>query len=179
MFIGILSVKLKVKSYAKNHQMAVQYWDEIAAGMDLTPINEKQLRDRFKKSVISFENQQRLFFIYFLSFSRYCVISSDKIMNKAKGLVWRKKQKDQGIITKGHRGIDRDATWCKSKKKRLGILPLQFYTHFSQASRSTLLFINAQQCPQGQTLVAENLSCQRSDRLFGHGLQSRQLIHVP
>ena len=49
MFIAILSVKLKVKSYVQIHKMAVQYWDIIAQGMDLTPISEKQLRDRLKK----------------------------------------------------------------------------------------------------------------------------------
>ena len=37
------------------------------------------------------------------------------MMNKAKGPVWHKKHKQQGIIPKGLRGIDRDATWCKSK----------------------------------------------------------------
>ena len=37
------------------------------------------------------------------------------MMNKAKGPVWHKKQKDQGIIPKGLRGIDKEATWCKSK----------------------------------------------------------------
>ena len=42
------------------------------------------------------------------------MISADKMMNKAKGPVWHKKQKDQGIIPKGLRGIDKDATWCKS-----------------------------------------------------------------
>lgn len=35
-------------------------------------------------------------------------------MNKAKGPVWHKKQKDQGIIPKGLRGIDKEATWGKS-----------------------------------------------------------------
>jgi len=35
-------------------------------------------------------------------------------MNKAKGPVWHKKQKQQGIIPKGLRGIDKQATWCKS-----------------------------------------------------------------
>jgi hypothetical protein len=49
MFIAILSVKLKVKSYVKIHQMAEQYWDDIAAGMNLTPISERQLRERLKK----------------------------------------------------------------------------------------------------------------------------------
>ena len=49
MFIAILSVKLKVKSYVQIHKMAVKYWDIIAQGMDLSPISEKQLRDRLKK----------------------------------------------------------------------------------------------------------------------------------
>jgi len=49
MFIAILSVKLKVKSYVQIHKMAVKYWDIIAQGMDLTPISEKQFRDRLKK----------------------------------------------------------------------------------------------------------------------------------
>lgn len=49
MFIAILSVKLKVKSYVQIHRMAVQYWDQIAAGLDLKPISERQLRDRLKK----------------------------------------------------------------------------------------------------------------------------------
>jgi hypothetical protein len=42
------------------------------------------------------------------------VISADKMMTKAKGPVWHKKQKEKGIIPKGLRGIDREATWCKS-----------------------------------------------------------------
>ena len=49
MFIAILSVKLKIKSYVQIHKMAVKYWDIIAQGMDLSPISEKQLRDRLKK----------------------------------------------------------------------------------------------------------------------------------
>ncbi|BBO72650.1 hypothetical protein DSCW_00670 [Desulfosarcina widdelii] len=49
MFIAILSVKLKVKSYVQIHKMTVKYWDIIAQGMDLSPISEKQLRDRLKK----------------------------------------------------------------------------------------------------------------------------------
>ena len=49
MFIAVLSVKLKVKSYVQIHKMTVKYWDIIAHGMDLTPISEKQLRDRLKK----------------------------------------------------------------------------------------------------------------------------------
>lgn len=36
------------------------------------------------------------------------------MMNKAKGPVWHAKQKNQGIVPKGLRGLDKDATWCKS-----------------------------------------------------------------
>jgi hypothetical protein len=42
MFIAILSVKLKIKSYVQIHKMTVNYWDIIAQGMDLSPISEKQ-----------------------------------------------------------------------------------------------------------------------------------------
>ena len=36
------------------------------------------------------------------------------MMNRAKGPLWHKKQKDNGIIPKGLRGIDKDAKWGKS-----------------------------------------------------------------
>jgi hypothetical protein len=36
------------------------------------------------------------------------------MMNHAKGPVWHKKQKEQGIIPEGLRGLDREATWAKS-----------------------------------------------------------------
>jgi hypothetical protein len=36
------------------------------------------------------------------------------MMNRAKGPQWHKKQKDKGIIPKNLRGIDKQATWCKS-----------------------------------------------------------------
>ena len=49
MFIAILSVKLKIKTYVQIHKMAVKYWDVIAEGLDLTPISERQLRERLKK----------------------------------------------------------------------------------------------------------------------------------
>ena len=42
------------------------------------------------------------------------MISADKMMNRAKGPVWHKKQKQQGIIPKGLRGVDKEATWGKS-----------------------------------------------------------------
>ncbi len=35
-------------------------------------------------------------------------------MNKAKGPVWHKKQKDKGIVPKNLRGLDKEATWSKS-----------------------------------------------------------------
>ncbi len=49
MFIAILSVKLKIKSYVQIHKAVVQYWEVIAEGLDLTPISERQLRERLKK----------------------------------------------------------------------------------------------------------------------------------
>jgi len=49
MFIAILSVKLKIKTYVQIHKMAVKYWDVIAEGLYLTPISERQLRERLKK----------------------------------------------------------------------------------------------------------------------------------
>lgn len=39
-------------------------------------------------------------------------------MIKSKGPVWHKKQKDQGIIPKNLRGIDRDGTWSFSNADR-------------------------------------------------------------
>ena len=35
-------------------------------------------------------------------------------MNEAKGPVWHKKQKEQGTVPKKLRGLDKEATWCKS-----------------------------------------------------------------
>ena len=49
MFIAILSVKLKIKTYIQIHKMAVTYWDVIAKDLDLKPISERQLRERLKK----------------------------------------------------------------------------------------------------------------------------------
>ena len=49
MFIAILSVKLKIKSYVQIHKMTVKYWSIIAEDMDLSPISERQLRERLKK----------------------------------------------------------------------------------------------------------------------------------
>ena len=49
MFIAVMSVKLKLKTYVQIHKMAMQYWDIIAKDLDLKPISERQLRDRLKK----------------------------------------------------------------------------------------------------------------------------------
>jgi hypothetical protein len=43
------------------------------------------------------------------------VISADKMMVRALGPVWHRKQQQQGIIPKGLRGLDTDATWSCSK----------------------------------------------------------------
>ena len=49
MFIAVLSVKLKIKTYVQIHKMVMDYWDEISKNLDLKPISERQLRDRLKK----------------------------------------------------------------------------------------------------------------------------------
>lgn len=49
MFIAVLSVKCKQKTYLGIHRMALRYWETIAEGLDLEPISESQLRDRLKK----------------------------------------------------------------------------------------------------------------------------------
>ncbi len=49
MFIAILSVKCKLKSYLAIHRMSKEYWSYIAKGLHLEPVSERQLRDRLKK----------------------------------------------------------------------------------------------------------------------------------
>jgi len=49
MFIAVLSVKMKIKTYVQIHKMAIEYWDLIAKDLNLKPISERQLRDRLKK----------------------------------------------------------------------------------------------------------------------------------
>ena len=36
------------------------------------------------------------------------------MMNRAKGPIWHKKQKDKGIVPDRLRGLDKEATWCTS-----------------------------------------------------------------
>jgi len=42
-------------------------------------------------------------------------VSADKMMVKARGPVWHKKQKAQGIVPNGLHGLDRQATWSYSR----------------------------------------------------------------
>lgn len=52
-FIAILSVKCKAKTYLAIHRMTLQYWKTIIEGTnlkkDLKPISESNLRGRLKK----------------------------------------------------------------------------------------------------------------------------------
>jgi hypothetical protein len=49
MFIAVLSVKAKVKTYQGIHRLVVQYWDYLTPNPQLPPISETQLRERLKK----------------------------------------------------------------------------------------------------------------------------------
>ena len=49
MFIAILAVKCKCRTYLAIHRMVTEYWDDIAKGLNLKRISERQLRDRLKK----------------------------------------------------------------------------------------------------------------------------------
>jgi hypothetical protein len=114
MFIAILSVKLKVKTYIQIHKMALKYWDVIGEDLNIDPISERQLRDRLKKSAISLESRQRSSFSSFPDLDNDNVVSGDKMMINAEGPVRHKKHKEKGIIPNGLRGLDQQAAWCKS-----------------------------------------------------------------
>lgn len=49
LFIAILAVKAKAKSYLAIHRLTLQHWDIIAEGLKLKPIPETTLRYRLKK----------------------------------------------------------------------------------------------------------------------------------
>ena len=49
MFIAVLSVKAKVKTYQGIHRLVVQYWKVFTPDPALPPISESQLRGRLKK----------------------------------------------------------------------------------------------------------------------------------
>jgi hypothetical protein len=42
-------------------------------------------------------------------------VSADKMMIKARGPIWHQNQKKQGIVPKGLRGLDKEASWGKSR----------------------------------------------------------------
>lgn len=49
LFIAVLSVKAKVKTYQGIHRLVVRYWHLLTPEPDLPPISESQLRGRLKK----------------------------------------------------------------------------------------------------------------------------------
>jgi hypothetical protein len=51
MFIAVVSLKCKVKTYRGIHRLALQYWHIITEGIEggIKPISESQLRERLKK----------------------------------------------------------------------------------------------------------------------------------
>lgn len=49
MFIAVLAVKCREKTYLGIHRMTEKYWSPIADGLDLSVISESQLRERLKK----------------------------------------------------------------------------------------------------------------------------------
>lgn len=53
MFIAVLSVKMKIKTYVQIHKLATEYWDQIAKDLNLKPISERQLRRSLKKNLPS------------------------------------------------------------------------------------------------------------------------------
>jgi hypothetical protein len=55
-----------------------------------------------------------MWFKSFLQSTSITVVSGDKMMNKALGPVGHAKQKAQGLVPKGLRGLDKEATWGKS-----------------------------------------------------------------
>jgi hypothetical protein len=63
------------------------------------------------------ENLQRSFFRYFLNRTSVKKVSADKMMVRAKGPVWHRKQQKLNIVPKGLRGLDKQATWGFSRTK--------------------------------------------------------------
>jgi len=98
MFITILSVKAKVKTYLGIYRLALRYWDIITQGLNLKSIPESTLRDRLKKSAINLENLQVSFFRYFLEITSIKKVSADKMPIQAKGLVLYKKYKKKVLF---------------------------------------------------------------------------------
>lgn len=49
MFIAVLAVKCREKTYQGIHRMVKKYWSQISQGLDLEVISETQMRHRLKK----------------------------------------------------------------------------------------------------------------------------------
>jgi len=49
MFIAVLAVKQKIKTYQGLHRFIREYWDVISEGLELSLISESQMRERLKK----------------------------------------------------------------------------------------------------------------------------------
>jgi hypothetical protein len=49
MFIAVLAVKCREKTYQGIHRMVEKYWRQISHGLDLEVISETQMRHRLKK----------------------------------------------------------------------------------------------------------------------------------
>lgn len=49
MFVAVLAVKCREKTYLGIHRMTEKYWKDIAVGLNLPVISETQLRERLKK----------------------------------------------------------------------------------------------------------------------------------
>ena len=62
MLIATLSVKLEMKPYVQIHKMAWNTWNVVAEGLDLTPISERQLRERLKRD-LHFPGQPAAFIV--------------------------------------------------------------------------------------------------------------------
>jgi hypothetical protein len=67
---------------------------------------------------VNLEELQDLFFKFFLKSTSINKVSADKMMVRSKGPVWHKKQKEQGIVPEGLRGLDKEATWSFSMADR-------------------------------------------------------------
>ena len=110
--IGVLAVKGKEKTYLGIHRLARTYWQELCGPqVQASPISERQLRARLKKSALSLEAVQETCSKFFHRTTCDKVVSADKMMVRARGPVWHRQQQQQGIIPKGLRSLDTEGTW--------------------------------------------------------------------
>jgi hypothetical protein len=97
MLIGVVAVKCQEKTYQKTypgiHRLACHYWPELCGPeLKLPPISESQLRERLKKSASSLERLQDMFFRSSLRCTSSKTVRGDKMLNRARGPVWHRKQ---------------------------------------------------------------------------------------